>query len=173
MSMRQFLSILAVAVVALAPCAARSQTSAMASNIGVGPHGYDFAIGTWSCTNAAPSGMSGPATSTLTLARNAQGSLTFHSTGAGFDTSGYVAYNSKSKMWWNPAAFGDGSYSVESTRQKGSRTVWTGTFFDASTRTTTTIRDTYSFSPTKYTDLGQMQSGGGWKTVSNLTCTKS
>jgi hypothetical protein len=171
--MTRFLSLSVLALFALMPCRALPQSSMMSTQIGVGPHGYDFAIGTWSCTNSMPSAMSGPATTTLTLARSPQGSLMFHSTGGNFDSVGYVAYNAKTKTWWNPGSVGDGSYSIESTMQSGPKSVWTGTFFNAATRKTTPIRDTYNFSATKYTDITQVQAGGAWKTVANIACTKS
>ena len=171
--MTRFLCLAMLAFLALAPSQALSQSNMMSMQIGVGPHGYDFAIGTWSCTNSMPSAMSGPASTTLTLTRSPQGSLMFHSTGGNFDSVGYVAYNAKTKTWWNPGAVGDGSYSTESTQQTGRKTVWTGTFFDAATRKTTPIRDTYAFGATKYTDVTQLQTGGVWKTVANVACTKS
>jgi hypothetical protein len=169
----RFLSITALALLALAPYPALSQSDTMSTSIGVGPNGYDFVIGTWTCTNSMPSSMAGPATTTLTMTRSAQASLMFHSTGTNYDATGYVAYNPNTKTWSNPSALGDGSYENESTKQTGPKSTWAGIFYDASKRTTSRVRDKYTFSSTTFTDIGQAQSGGGWKTISKTTCTKT
>jgi hypothetical protein len=163
---------LVLAVLALAPCVAQSQSNPMA--VGVGPHGYDFLIGTWSCTNSMPSRMGGPSSTTLTFARSAAGSISVHVTGTNFDALGYAGYTAKTKTWWNPSAVGNGDYSTESSQQTGKKTVWTGQYFDGSTGKATPIRDTYTIdSLSVYKDLSEARIGGTWKTQAKTTCTKS
>lgn len=170
--MRKFFAFIPLALFALAPCAAQSQSNVM--SVGVGQHGYDFLIGTWSCTNSIPSRMGGPSSTTLTFGRSASGSISVHVTGANFDGLGYVVYAAKTKTWWNPSAVGNGDYSRESSQQTGKTTVWTGEYFDASTGKTIPIRDTYTMANmNSYSDLSEAQVGGTWKTEGKITCTKS
>jgi hypothetical protein len=171
--MSKLLPVLTLAVGSLTPCVALSKPMPL-SMVGVGPHGYDFMIGSWSCTNSVPSRLGGPSTSAFTISRSAGGALFVRSTAAGYDTASYVVYSSKTKTWWSPTAYADGSYNLESTRQTGAKTVWTGTLFDASSGKTNPIRDTFTFpNPTTQTDQTQVQMGGTWKTEANTTCTKS
>jgi hypothetical protein len=170
--MNKLVAFLTLVALAFTPCAVLSQSSP--ASVGVGPHGYDFLIGTWSCSNSMPSRMGGPSTSTLTFARSAAGSISVHVTGTNFDGLGYVVYAGKTKTWWNPSAVGNGDYSTESSQQTGKKTVWSGHYFDSSTGKTTPIRDTYTItSMTSYKDLSEAQMGGSWKTQANTTCTKS
>ena len=156
----------------LLPPAARSAMSPAA--IGVGPHGYDFLIGTWSCKNAAPSAMEGPGTTTAVISRTSTGALAFHGTGANFDAMGYIVYDPKTKTWWNPSTIASGGYGTESTRQTGMKTIWSGPFTNPSSAATLQVRDTYTFlNATTYTDLYQANVGGTWKTEGNSTCTKT
>ena len=163
----------ASALLALAvPVPASSAVSPLM--VGVGAHGYDWLVGAWTCKNDVPSTMAGPAVTTLTVARSANGSLSIRSDGAGFDAVGFVAYAAKSKTWWNPTALADGDSSNESSRQTGKKTLWTGSFFDAERGKTIPIRDTYTVSgEMSFGDLSEAQVGGAWKTQANTTCTKS
>ena len=171
--MSKFFTVLALTVLGLAPGIALSQPMSV-SMVGVGAHGYDFMIGSWSCTNSAPSRLGGPSTSSFTISRSVNGALLVHSTAANYDTSSYVVYSAKTKTWWSPTAYADGSYNFESTKQTGAKSVWTGTLFDAASGTTNPIRDTFTFpNPTTQTDVTQVQVGGTWKTEANSTCTKS
>jgi hypothetical protein len=140
---------------------------------GVGPHGYDWAVGTWSCTNSMPSAMGGPSSMTLKVARTNGGSIFFRSTGTNFDNSWYNIYVPSKKMWLSPFIVSDGSYGTESTTQTGPKVVWTGSAFDATSGKTVQVRDTTVFAPTKYTDLGEQKSGGLWKTQYNVSCTRA
>lgn len=168
--MKKHLAILAV--LALVPSIASAAMSP--SMVGVGSHGYDFLIGTWTCKNAMPSAMGGPATTTLNVARVANGSLSVHITGTNFDGMGYVVYAAKTKTWWNPSTLATGDYSTESTQQTGKKTVWTGPFNDVASGKTMEIRDTYTESSMSvFHDLSEAQIAGTWKTVGNTTCTKS
>jgi hypothetical protein len=163
------------AALVMAPCVAPAQSSMSGPASGVGPHGWDYYIGTWTCTNTMPpSAQSGPATVTVKIsASNAGAPLFVRATGPSFDESGYVSYSSKTKTWSNPSAYDDGSYSLESTTQTGKKTTWSGTYYNAASGTSTRLRDTYNLSPGHYTDLTQMDTGSGWKTTASSTCTKS
>lgn len=171
--MNRLVALFALAALAIFPSIARA--SAMApSTVGVGPHGYDWLIGTWSCKNSMPSPMGGPAATTLRVSRATNGSLAVHVNGTNFDAVGYVTYAPKTKTWWNPSAISTGDSSTESSQQTGQKTVWTGPFYNAASGKTVPIRDTYTLeSPTVYHDLSEAQLGGTWKTVGNITCTKS
>jgi hypothetical protein len=164
---------LVMALIVVAPCTAQSASAMSPATIGLGPHGWDFLIGTWTCKNSVPSAMGGPATTTLTVTRSI-GALSFHVNGSNFDALGYVVYAPKTKMWWNPSSTANGAYGTESTQQSGKRTVWSGPFVDPSSGKTMQVRDTYTFSNmTTYTDLYQVELGGTWKTEGNSTCTKT
>ncbi len=170
--MSKLLSLFGLAMVALSPTVAVSATMPV-SQVGAGPHGYDFMIGTWSCTNAVPSRIGGPATARFTISRSANGTLFVRSSAANYDAASYVVYSPATKTWWSPTAYGDGSYNIESTRQTGAKTVWTGTLFDPASGKSSPIRDTYTFpNATTQTDITQVQAGGTWKTEANSTCTK-
>jgi len=166
------------AVVAAALCSmmalpAQSATPMSMGAIGVGPHGYDFLAGTWTCKNSMPSAMSGPATTTVSIARMPGGTLMFHATGTNFAGMGYVAYSGKTKMWSNPAAYSDGGFGNETSVGTGKKNVWTGPITDGSGKTMQQ-RDTYAWmSMNSYTDLYQVEMGGSWKTEGNSICTRS
>jgi hypothetical protein len=167
----------ALSLLILAPCASPAQTTMMTSamTMGVGLHGYDFLIGKWTCLASASTAVSGPARTTLTFARSGVGStLTVAVSGSNFAVTGYIVYSAKTKTWSNPAAFADGSYENESSTMGGKKVIWAGPFFDANSGQTMQVRDTYEMlSVAKYTDLGEMQSGGAWKKLYLTTCTKS
>ena len=172
--MRSWFASLLVALLVLAPCTAQSASAMSAASVGVGPHGYDFLVGSWTCKNNMPSSMGGPATTTATIAHSANGTLSFHATGTGFDAMGYIVYAPKTKTWWNPSSASNGSYGTESTHQTGKKTVWSGPFVDPSLGKAIQARDTYTFeSGTTYTDLYQVKRGGTWKTEGDSTCTKT
>jgi hypothetical protein len=168
--MKRFVLFSAFAALVAAPSVAPAQSS----GYGVGPHGWDYYIGSWTCTNTMASNVSGPATVTLKISTsNAGAPLFFRATGPNFDESGYVAYSAKTKVWSNPVAYADGSYSFESTTQTGKKTTWAGSYFNAASGTTVQEQDTYTLSSGKYTDLNQTKIGGVWKTTGNSICTKS
>ncbi|MGC1381894.1 MAG: hypothetical protein WA814_12830 [Candidatus Baltobacteraceae bacterium] len=143
------------------------------STYGAGPHGYDWAIGTWTCTNTVPSAMGGPTNTTLTVVRTNNGALLYRSVGTNFDNTWYNVYLPKTKSWVSPFILADGSYGTESTAQTGGKIVWTGTAFDAASGKTMAIRDTNTIGTTKYGDLGEYRSHGAWKTQYEVTCTKT
>jgi hypothetical protein len=175
--MKKLSAFITLALLALAPLAAQPQPmTASSMTQGVGAHGYDFLIGTWSCLNSMPvTPMSGPAATSATFSRSGQDpTLYFRVTGKNFEVSGYIAYAAKTKMWSNPVAFSDGSYSSESTTATGKSVTWTGSYVGAGSSKATKIRDTYTLtSATKYVDLSEYQDGSAWKASSKTTCTKS
>jgi hypothetical protein len=169
--MNRFLLAIGVMTALAAPSVARSADAS--TSYGAGPHGYDWQIGTWSCTNPTPSAVSGPAHQTMTVTRTASGALLFHSTGTNFDVTSYNVYVPSKKMWLGPFSTGDGTYGNESTSQTGTRIVWVGsTYFPDSGKTMPT-RDTYVNSANKTTDVGEVNSGGVWKKQYSITCTKT
>jgi hypothetical protein len=169
--MKRLLCSMMLTLVVVVPSAAQSQTMSASMN-GAGPNGFDWAIGTWSCTNNVPSSMGGPSSQTLNVTKTSSGALLYHAAGKNYDNSWYNVYVPKTKMWVSPFILADGTYGTESTNQTGKTIVWTGTAIDAS-GTTTQIRDTNVYEGTKYTDLGEYRSAGAWKTQYNVTCTKT
>jgi hypothetical protein len=79
---RFLLGFRAAAFVLLAPAVTWAEPSSGA--YGAGPNGYDWQIGTWSCTNPTPSAISGPAKQTQTVTKISSGALLFHTIGANF-----------------------------------------------------------------------------------------
>jgi hypothetical protein len=168
---------LAFALLTVMLCAAMSQSATVpATMIGVGAHGYDFIVGTWSCTNSMPpSPVGGPATSSWTIGRSAvPGAFSFHLTGKNFDGAGYIFYDAKTKTWWTTAAYPNGDYSAESSKGTGQKVVFVGPYFAAADKfATSQIRDSLTFiGLTKLTDVGASETGGTWKTTYNNTCVK-
>ncbi len=172
--MRNRLALVVMALAVMAPAAAVAASPMSPGGIGVGPHGYDFLVGTWTCKNSIPSAMGGPAQTTLVIAHSVNGALSVRVTGSSFEAVGFVVYAPKTKTWWNPASLASGGYGTESTQQTGKTTTWSGPFTDPSSGKTMQVRDTYTFTgPTTYTDLYQVDMNGTWKTEGNSTCTKS
>jgi hypothetical protein len=167
-----FARVLAIATI-LGLAVAQPATSWSAE--GTGAHALDWFVGTWTCKNSLPSVMGGPAAQTVTVARSVTGSgFSVRIGGTGFERSGYFAYVPSTKTWWNPFSYPNGNYASESALETGTKTVWTGPYFDATTGQTMQVRDTYTTTgATGYTDVGEYQSGGTWHTGVNGTCTKS
>ena len=141
--------------------------------MGMGPHGYDFLIGSWSCVNSMPSPTGGPPNATQNFSRgNAPGVLFARITGRGFDVSGYLFYDAKSKMWVTPTAYGNGDLSYETTTQMGKRVTFNGTYYSGGK--SMPMRDTFAL-PTwrSYTDLTELRMGGAWKAVARVSCRKT
>ena len=160
-------------MLALVPCAALPAQAPL--TMGHGPHGYDFLIGTWNCRNDSPSAVGGPAQITFSYKRNASGNggLSVVASAQNFDIAGYLAYVGKTKTWYAPIAYADGSYTNESATASGNRVRWEGPYFDASTGKTTQVSDTFTLpSLKKYTDLGQTKMNGMWKKTYMMVCTK-
>jgi hypothetical protein len=170
--MKKLLSFVAPAVSCVVLCAALVQPAFSNSMYGAGPHGFDWAIGTWSCTNDMPSPMGGPSKQTLTVTRASGGALMYHAVGESFDNTWYNIYVPSTKSWVSPFIVSNGAYGSESTAQSGTKIVWIGTAFDPGGKMIH-VRDTNTVSPTKYSDLGEYQSGGSWKEQYRVTCLKS
>lgn len=151
-----------------------AQAATMATGGGAGPHAYDWMLGTWTCKNAIPTALAGPAVQTLTATRSTMtGAITWRYTGTNYDQYGFIAYAPKTKTWWSSWAYPGGSTGNESTKQGGSKSMWTGKIFDASGKPFD-IRDTFTvYGPTKFNDYGEDNSSGSWKAGYNGTCTKS
>jgi len=171
---KSFFFFVSVAALLLVPFAARSQSMAMSAfTPGAGPHGYDWIIGTWACTNSVPSPLGGPSSTTFVVARSNAGSALFaRVTGKNFDESWYLTYAAKTKTWWVPTAYADGSYEIESSTSTGKKVVWAGSYYSAAGKAMK-VRDLFTNGPTKTNDVGQYQSGSAWKTLYNVTCSKS
>jgi len=144
------------------------------SSAGVGPSGYNWLIGTWLCANTATAAIGGPGTQTVTYAPTAAGGLSVRVIGGNFERSGYIAYVAATKTWWSPIAYPGGNFYAESTKQTGSKTIWTGPYTDVAGRKTFAVRDMYTVdSATQYEDIGQYKSGSSWKTGYRGVCRKT
>jgi hypothetical protein len=170
--MKKSLCAIGVAFAVLVPSAALPQMTSSA-DYGNGPHGYDWMVGTWSCTNSMPSPMGGPAQTTLTVSKTNGGVIFYRSTGTNFDNSWYNVYVPSKKMWISPFIVSDGSYGTESTSQTGGKIVWVGTAYDGGSGKTMAIRDTNVAGANKYTDLGEARFAGVWKEQYKVTCTRT
>lgn len=167
--MKKLLCLASLAGWALVPFAAPAATSGPA--YGAGPHGYDWAIGSWSCVNAMSSAMGGPARQTLTVRKTDGGAIYYRSTGTNFDNSWYNVYVPSKRMWVSPFIVADGSYGTESTMQSGPKIVWVGTATDGTTNRTMQIRDTEVITANHYSDYGEMRTlTGHWKEQYNVVC---
>lgn len=171
--MKRFLFAISMIAAVVTPSVARSADASAA--YGVGPHGYDWQIGTWSCVNSMPSinSESGPTHQMVTASKVSGGAILFHTTGTNFDFSDYNIYVPAKKMWLSPFSGNDGSYGTETTTQTGMKTVWVGSSYFPSSGKTMPTRDTYVNTANKYTDLGEYSIGGVWKKQYNVTCTRT
>ncbi len=171
---RLFGLVIVLTALASAQYAASAQPTSVA-DIGVGPHGYDLLIGTWTCTDSMGSGGMGAGTLSV-VSIDVGNTLGFHVRGKAFDIVGYIAYDEKTKTWLSPSAYFDGGYSTESSTQTGPKTVWAGSAAGAGIGSTkpVMVRDTYTFaSMTQYNDVFEAQQADGtWKAQGNLTCNK-
>jgi len=165
--MKRCLFSIAVAAFVFAPCATRAQTASV-STYGAGPHGFDWALGTWACRST-----SHISHATLKVMRTSGGALFYRSSGENFDNSWYAVYMPKTKTWLAPFIVSDGSYGTESTTQTGKKIVWTGNGYFADSGKTLPIRDTNVVGPNTYADVGEVRSGGVWKTEYSVTCTRT
>jgi hypothetical protein len=169
--MKRILQVVPAVVALLTLCSTPLRPALAAATYGAGPHGYDWAIGTWSCTNGVPSPVGGPSKQTLVVSRANGGAILYHATGENFDNTWYNIYVPSTKSWVSPFIISNGSYGNESTMGSGTKIVWTGTAYNSSGKMMH-IRDTNTIAPTKYSDLGEYESSGGWKTQYSVSCTK-
>jgi hypothetical protein len=175
--MKQLTIALAAYAAVLAPGLAGpalGDTPMSMSAVGAGPHGYDWLVGTWSCTNTMrPSELGALASTTLTATKLKDGSIIVRTASPNGDVTSYYAYLPKTKTWYTPFADSGGKYGTETTQQTGKTIRWLGTFYDTD-GTATPIRDTFTMlSMTKQADLSEAKVGGVWKITAKTTCTKS
>lgn len=172
-----------VVIIALAACASalwpvlavKAQGTAMSTSaVGAGPNGYDFMVGTWSCTNTmTPSKLGALQSSSLSITKLQDGSLAIHTMSPNGDVTAYNAYLPKTKTWYAPFSDSGGNYGTETTQQTGKTIRWVGEFYTTD-GATTPIRDTFTMlSMAKQYDLSEAKVGGAWKVVAKTTCTKS
>ncbi len=148
--------------------------SAPMSSVGAGPSGYDWLVGTWSCTNSMqPSKLGALSSTTLTSMKLKDGSIAMHTASPNGEVTVYYAYVPSTKTWYSPFVDSGGNYGYESTQQSGKTILWTGTFH-LTNGSATPIHDTFTMlSMTKQYDLSEAEVGGAWKTVAKTTCTRS
>ena len=158
----------ALAVFAVLPATAMPQ-------MGAGAHGFDWMLGNWTCRNAVPGTLAGPAVQMFTATRSTfSGAIIWRYTGANYDQYGFLTYVPRTGTWWMSWAYPGGSVGNESTRDSGKKTYWTGMIADTETGKTEHIRDTYTMSgPNKFRDYGEDDAGGTMKLSYDGTCTRS
>ncbi len=144
------------------------------STVGAGAHGYDWEVGTWSCTNPMhPSELGALASTTITATKLKDGSIMIRTASPNGDVTSYDTYLPKTKTWYAPYADSGGKYGTETTQETGKTIHWVGTFYDTD-GTVTPIRDTFTMlSMAKQVDLSEAKVGGGWKVMAKTTCVKS
>lgn len=175
--MKGFIIALGACAVAFAPSLAGlalGATPTSVSAVGAGPGGYDYMVGSWSCTNPMhPSELGALASTTITATKLKDGNILIRTASPNGDVTSYDAYSAKTKTWYGPFADSGGKYGTETTQGTGKTIVWVGTFYDTDD-TVTPIRDTFTMlSLTKQTDVSEAKVGGAWKVVAKTTCTKS
>jgi hypothetical protein len=153
---------------------ALGETPTSISAVGAGPHGYDWFVGTWTCTNTMqPSELGALASTTLTATKVKDGNIILRTASPNGDVTAYYAYVPKTKTWYSPFADSGGKYGAETTQEAGKTIRWVGTFYDTN-GSATPIRDTFTMlSMTKQYDLGEAKVGGVWKVIAKTTCVKS
>lgn len=153
---------------------ALADTPASVSAVGAGPHGYDFMVGTWSCTNTVhPSELGALASTTIAATKVKDGNILIRTASPNGDVTSYNAYVPKTKTWYAPFADSGGKYGTETTQESGKTIHWVGTFYDTD-GSMTPIRDTFTMlSMTKQLDVSEAKVGGAWKVTAKTTCTKS
>lgn len=175
--MKRLILALAACAAALAPslaAPASAETPMSVSTVGAGQHGYDYMVGTWSCTNPMhPSELGALASTTITATKLTDGNILIRTASPNGDVTSYSAYLPKTKTWYAPFADSGGKYGSESTQEAGKTIHWIGTFYDAD-GAVTPIRDTFTMlSMTKQVDVSEAKVGGVWKVTAKTTCTKS
>ena len=142
--------------------------------VGAGPHGYDYMVGAWSCTNSmSPSELGALPSTTMRATKLKDGSIMIRTASPNGDVTSYNAYLPKTKTWYSPYADSGGKYGTETTQGMGKTIRWVGTFYDTD-GTMTPVRDTFTMlSMAKQYDVSEAKIGGMWKVTAKTTCTKS
>ena len=171
-------------IVSLAACAAvlvpsvggpaLGDTPPSLSGVGAGPNGYDWMVGTWSCSNPMhPSELGALASTTMTVSKLKDGGIMTRTASPNGDVTSYDTYLPKTKTWYSPYADSGGKYGTETTQGTGKTIRWTGSFYDTD-GAMTPIRDTFTMlSMSKQVDLSEAKIGGVWKVTAKTTCTKT
>ncbi len=175
--MKRLIIALVACAAVLAPSLATpalSDTPMSVSVVGAGPHGYDWMVGTWSCTNPMhASALGALASTTITATKVRDGNIMLRTASPNGDVAVYYSYLPRTKTWYTPFADSGGKYGTESTQGTGKTIRWIGTFYDTD-GTPTPIRDTFTMlSMTKEVDLSEAKTGGVWKVTAKSTCIKS
>lgn len=175
--MKRFIVALVVCAAVFAPNVSRPAQADMPmsiSAVGAGPHGYDWLVGTWSCSNPMHASELGAlASTTLTATKVKDGSILIRTASPNGDVTSYDAYLAKAKTWYAPYADSGGKYGTETTQGTGKVIHWVGSFYDTD-GTMTPIRDTFTMlSMTKQLDVSEAKIGGAWKVTAKTTCVKS
>lgn len=169
-------SIIAAAVFAAAfiPIFAPGATNMSMTAVGSGANGYDWLVGTWTCTNTMAASTLGSLPSTpFTASKVRDGNIVVRTASPNGDVTAYYAYVPKTKVWYSPFADSSGYYGYESSPQSGKTIQFTGMFYMTS-GAPVPIRDTYTMlSMRKYYDLSEAKVAGAWKATAKTTCTKS
>jgi hypothetical protein len=161
------------AAIAASLCTVSAQASMPMSSVGAGAAGYDWQVGTWSCTNSmAPSMLGALQSTTSTISKLKDGSFVIHTMSPNGNVTAYNTYAAKSNTWSGPFADSGGYYGSESTQGTGKTIRWTGMFYSRS-GAATPIRDTYTMlSMSKQYDLSEAKVDGAWKVTAKTTCSK-
>jgi len=149
--------------------------------IGVGPHGYDFMIGRWDCTEAAAMLGKRPVAWAMKVQMVGDGSLlqVMSSNGFGIWVQP-LRYISETKTWSISEANEGGNiiYS-QTTQDTGQKTLWIGWELSGSQDIPPHkiyARDTWTFpSLDEFLDATERQTGarGTWEAWQNSTCKRS
>jgi|SRR5580698_1522994 hypothetical protein len=172
--MKRFLIGLTACAAVLAPGLALGNTTMSVSAVGAGPHGYDWMVGTWSCSNPMqPSALGALASTMQTVSKVKDGNIMIRTASPNGDVTAYDAYLASTKTWYGPFADSGGKYGTETTQGTGKTIRWVGTFYD-NDGAATPIRDTFTMlSMTRQVDVSEAKVGGVWKVMAKTTCTKS
>jgi hypothetical protein len=172
--MKRFILAAAVSAVAFLPIFASGAADTSMSAVGAGANGYDWLVGTWTCTNTMAASRLGSLPSTpATVTKLRDGNILVRTMSPNGDVTAYYAYLPKTKVWYSPFADSSGYYGYESSAQSGKTIQFSGMFYMTS-GAPVPIRDTYTMlSMRKYYDLSEAKVAGAWKATAKSTCTKS
>jgi len=151
--------------------------------IGVGPHGYDFMVGHWECSETGRWSGKQPQAWELKVQRVGDGSLLQLASFKGFAGIQVqpLKYISETKTWSISEAnnLGDVVFS-ETSQDMGQKTTWVGWELLSDSRDTLSHKihdqDTLTYlSLDEFNDVTEQQTGarGTWETSEDSTCQRS